>query len=164
MQGEGVFRCKKRDVFGTPEKLFAWIETKFGTDLRNAYDPCPFNPTENGLSIDWVSPTYCNPPFSKAVAWTRKAIEECKKGVEVFLLLPWYTFAPSTCSKVRLLLTTVMYTRETFGTAIFESPYPDEPPAKIGVSVFHLSPLFQQDIGKRSCPKHILFKDYDLMC
>jgi hypothetical protein len=55
--------------------------------FKDYYDPCPVNPTFDGLKIDWKSPSFVNPPYSNVLEWVKKAIEESKKGVNVVLLL-----------------------------------------------------------------------------
>lgn len=66
--------------------------------FKNHFDPCPTNPTFDGLKIDWKNPTYVNPPYSNPERWVKKAIKESKKGVNVVMLLRvdpstrWYRF------------------------------------------------------------------------
>lgn len=67
------------DDWQTPD----WLMSHF----KGHFDPCPSNPTFDGLKVDWKSPTYCNPPYSNPEPWIRKAIEEAKKGVDVVMLL-----------------------------------------------------------------------------
>jgi len=35
------------------------------------FDPCPDNPTFNGLAIKWPAKTYINPPFSQYLKWAQ---------------------------------------------------------------------------------------------
>src|SRR5690242_752016 len=87
------FNIKVRDVFITPEEAFAAMDKVFGVNLRNAYDPCPYPaPNFNGLLIDWMPVTFCNPPFSQAADWVIKAIQQAKRGVTTYMILPWYVF------------------------------------------------------------------------
>jgi len=91
---------KKADVFLTPEEVFVDIEKDFGLNLRKAYDPCPWPPSDvDGLTADWKSPCYCNPPFSQAVKWYKKAQLEATKGVTTIMLLPWYCWHGSSSCK-----------------------------------------------------------------
>lgn len=67
------------DNWATP----GWLMKVF----RDWYDPCPNNPTHNGLSTDWRERTYVNPPYSKPLPWVKKAIEESKKGKMIVMLM-----------------------------------------------------------------------------
>lgn len=79
----------------TPPELMASLHAEFRFD----YDPCPF-PLPNGfdgLTSEWGSSNYVNPPFGSIIhqgkkkgptAWVRKAIEEQKKGKDVVLVYP----------------------------------------------------------------------------
>jgi hypothetical protein len=67
------------DNWNTPN----WLKEHF----KNHFDPCPSNPSFDGLSIKWVSPAFVNPPFSKTLSWVKKAIEESNKGIGVVMLL-----------------------------------------------------------------------------
>jgi len=69
----------RKDSWETPD----WLMVHF----KNHFDPCPTNPTFDGLGIDWESPSYVNPPYSNAEKWVKKAIEESRKGVNVVMLL-----------------------------------------------------------------------------
>lgn len=63
------------------------------------FDPCPYPKPDDfdGLTAEWGSSNYVNPPFGVvmhdgktkgATAWARKAIEEYKKGKKVVLVYP----------------------------------------------------------------------------
>ena len=68
----------------TPKYILESLRKEFG-DL---YDPCPIHGTD-GLVTDWESPAYVNPPYgSELPKWTKKALEEYKKGCVIILLLP----------------------------------------------------------------------------
>ena len=67
------------DCWNTPN----WIKEHF----KNHFDPCPEKPIFDGLSIDWSSPAFVNPPYSKPILWIKKAIEQQKKGVDIVMLL-----------------------------------------------------------------------------
>lgn len=80
------------DLWRTP----LWLKEYF----KDYYDPCPSNPDFDGLSIDWKSPAFVNPPYSRGnvMLWVKKAIEQQQKGVYVVMLLRvdvstnWYRF------------------------------------------------------------------------
>jgi DNA N-6-adenine-methyltransferase (Dam) len=80
------------DDHATPD----WLKRYF----RDWFDPCPLNPTFNGLEIPWQDPTFANIPYSTPQLWIDKAIEEAKRGVRVVLLT---RVDPSTAWWVRLL-------------------------------------------------------------
>lgn len=79
----------------TPPALYASLDAEFNFD----FDPCPYPLPENfdGLSCEWGSSNYVNPPFGSIMhqgrkkgptAWVRKAIEENAKGKRVVLVYP----------------------------------------------------------------------------
>jgi site-specific DNA-methyltransferase (adenine-specific) len=68
----------------TPEDLFNQLNEEFKFD----FDPCPNNPSFDGLKIEWGKSNYVNPPYRNKEPWIKKAIEESKKGKRVVMLLP----------------------------------------------------------------------------
>jgi hypothetical protein len=79
----------------TPPDLYAALDAEFGFD----FDPCPFPLPEgfDGLTCEWGSSNYVNPPFGSIMhegkkkgptAWVRKAIMEWQKGKRVVLVYP----------------------------------------------------------------------------
>jgi len=66
-----------------------WLYNMF----RDFYDPCPSNPIEDGLEVDWTARNYVNPPYSDKIPWIKKAIKEQKKGNLTVMLLPQDTSA-----------------------------------------------------------------------
>jgi len=79
--------CSSRDQFAqTPDEVIAWVKTTLGTGTL--FDPCPANPSFNGLTVEWHDYNYCNPPYSKIEPWLKKAFEEAKAGKTTMLLLP----------------------------------------------------------------------------
>jgi len=80
----------------TPPQLLADLSAKHGPF---DFDPCPFPKPEgfDGLTCEWGSSSYCNPPFGSIMhegkkkgptAWARKAIAEAAKGKRVTLVYP----------------------------------------------------------------------------
>jgi len=51
------------------------------------FDPCPSDPVGDYLSIDWKSPAYVNPPYSRPKEWVKKAIEQQERGIDIVMLL-----------------------------------------------------------------------------
>lgn len=79
----------------TPPALMNTLQQEFEFD----FDPCPFPKPEefDGLTSEWGSSSYVNPPFGSIVhqgkkkgptAWARKAIGESKKGKRVVMVYP----------------------------------------------------------------------------
>lgn len=79
----------------TPPDLYAKLDDEFHFD----FDPCPYPLPEgfDGLTCEWGSSNYVNPPFGSIMhrgkkkgptAWVRKAITEFKKGKTVVLVYP----------------------------------------------------------------------------
>lgn len=84
----------------TPDDLMAQIQAEFEINC----DPCPYPKPEDydGLTAEWGSSNYVNPPFGAveytddngkvkkrgATAWARKCIEEFKKGKRVVFVYP----------------------------------------------------------------------------
>ena len=79
----------------TPPDLYAKLDAEFHFD----FDPCPYPLPEgfDGLSCEWGSSNYVNPPFGAVsyhgkkvgpTAWARKAIEEYRRGKTVVFVYP----------------------------------------------------------------------------
>jgi site-specific DNA-methyltransferase (adenine-specific) len=76
----------KSDKWATPQKLYDELNNEF----KFNFDPCPITWKEgdpDGLSIDWGSSTFCNPPYSKVALWIKKAYDEWKKGKKIVMLI-----------------------------------------------------------------------------
>ena len=79
----------------TPPDVYAKLDAEFHFN----FDPCPFPLPQgfDGLTCEWGTSSYVNPPFGSIVhqgkkkgmtAWVRKAIEEHKKGKRVTMVYP----------------------------------------------------------------------------
>lgn len=79
----------------TPPDLISELQNEFGF----TFDACPYPKPQNfdGLTCDWGTSTYVNPPFGSIIhlgkkkgptAWARKAIEQHKQGKTVVLVYP----------------------------------------------------------------------------
>ena len=79
----------------TPEDLMADLQAEFAFD----FDPCPYpKPSDfDGLTCEWGSSNYVNPPFGSIIhqgkkkgptAWARKAILENSKGKKIVMVYP----------------------------------------------------------------------------
>ena len=79
----------KTDSVATPTCIWDWLHDEFGLDI---HDPCPlceYDPAvhTNGLTSDWGSVNYVNPPCSKGYQWVKKAREEWLKGKTCIVLM-----------------------------------------------------------------------------
>ena len=76
----------KSDKWTTPHKLYDELHKEFNFN----FDPCPITwkvGDADGLSIEWGSSTFCNPPYSKVALWIKKAYDESKKGKIIVMLI-----------------------------------------------------------------------------
>lgn len=73
-----------KDSTATPKWLYDTLNNEFHFD----FDPCPLNPTFDGLSIPWGKCNYVNPPYSDKVSWIIKSLREYVNGNIVVMLLP----------------------------------------------------------------------------
>lgn len=75
-----------------------WIQALFPLSIAPSdaianthwFDPCPLNddPVNDGLAIQWYTPTFVNPPYSNPLPWVKKAIyEHMVNGHTVVMLL-----------------------------------------------------------------------------
>lgn len=90
---------KNSDEWETPQDTFNALNREFSFTVdvcateENAKVPYFFSKEENGLSCSWKGETvWCNPPYSKAKDWVKKA-SESEAQVVVMLL------AARTCTK-----------------------------------------------------------------
>ena len=77
--GECVQHLKninKKDDWQTPKKLYDKLDKTYNFTL----DPCPVNPTFNGLHIKWNGSVFCNPPYSEVERWIAKGTNEILEG------------------------------------------------------------------------------------
>ena len=82
----GYMPKSKSDKWATPQKLYDELHKEFNFN----FDPCPITwkvGDADGLSIEWGSSTFCNPPYSKVALWIKKAYNESKKGKKVVMLI-----------------------------------------------------------------------------
>lgn len=83
-----------RQDWETPQALFDELNDEFHFSLDAAanadnFKVLPFYDEGcDGLMADWLSPTWCNPPYGRDVGkWVRKAYMESLRGVTSVLLL-----------------------------------------------------------------------------
>ena len=69
----------------TPIALYRKLNKEFDFDT----DPCPPNPSCDGLKIPWGFRNFVNPPYGREIGkWCKKAYEEWQKGNLVVMLVP----------------------------------------------------------------------------
>jgi site-specific DNA-methyltransferase (adenine-specific) len=69
----------------TPKNVIKLLTNEFGP----LFDPCPVDPSFDGLKIDWKLRNYMNPPYGRKIGdWIKKGYEESLKGNLVIMLLP----------------------------------------------------------------------------
>jgi len=69
----------------TPTAVYNKLNQEFNFD----FDPCPCNPTFNGLDVDWGESNFVNPPYGREIGkWLKKGFKEWKKGKTVVFLIP----------------------------------------------------------------------------
>src|ERR1035437_9966958 len=86
----------KKHFWLTPPDLYTRLDAEFHFD----FDPCPYPLPDgfDGLTCEWGSSNYVNPPFGSIIhdgrktgptAWVRKAIKEREKGRLVVFVFPF---------------------------------------------------------------------------
>jgi site-specific DNA-methyltransferase (adenine-specific) len=76
----------KSDKWMTPPELYNTLHEEFNFN----YDPCPivWSPGDvDGLTSEWGTSTFCNPPYSTVSKWIEKAHTEWTKGKKVVMLI-----------------------------------------------------------------------------
>jgi len=69
----------------TPKAVYQVLDAEFRFD----FDPCPSNPTFDGLSVEWGECNFVNPPYGRELPkWIKKGYEEWQKGKTVVFLIP----------------------------------------------------------------------------
>lgn len=108
------------DHWATPQAVYSALNREFGF----VDDPCPLGGTD-GLSRDWQSPCFVNPPYSEISVWVQRAFFESQKGKCVVMLIPsrtdtrwWHEFVMR-ADEIRFLRG-----RLKFGSAKHNAPFP----------------------------------------
>lgn len=106
-----------RDSWGTPLKLFRWVQSQYPVDVdicasnTNHLLPVYFTEENSCLDKDWSEYTesycvYCNPPYSNPMPFVEKAVEQAKLGVVTVMLVnldpstKWFKLALTACCRV----------------------------------------------------------------
>lgn len=72
----------KNQFWKTPKNIYEYYMK------NNYFDPCPVDPTFDGLKIKWKKMNFVNPPYNEVHKWIDKSIAESKKGNHVIMLIP----------------------------------------------------------------------------
>lgn len=84
MRKKPLFSSVRMD-WRTPKAVYQVLDAEFGFD----FDPCPPNPSFDGLEAEWGDVNFVNPPYGNELPkWIRKGFEEWKKGKTVVFLIP----------------------------------------------------------------------------
>lgn len=69
-------------IWQTPKNIYDYYCKK------DYFDPCPINPTFDGLKIEWYAKNFVNPPYKDIKKWIYKSLHEALKNKEIVLLIP----------------------------------------------------------------------------
>jgi len=122
MTNNNVHFMSLRSDWKTPIKLYEELDKEFNFD----FDPCPLNPTFDGLSIPWGKRNFVNPPYGRQItAWIKRGFEESQAGKLVVFLIPsrtdtkwWHDFIMK-ANEIRFIKG-----RLKFGGAKNSAPFP----------------------------------------
>lgn len=66
------------DFWQTPPNIYYYVNQFYESLEMNYFDPCPKDPKDDGLLIQWNNNVYINPPYSKGQLkdWIKKGLEE----------------------------------------------------------------------------------------
>ena len=83
MLGCKVEKEKRNQCAKTPESFYRQLHGEFDFN----FDPCPADPTVDGLAVPWGSRVFCNPPYKDVKVWLKKATSEHSLGGKLIVLL-----------------------------------------------------------------------------
>ena len=118
----GVHFSSQRLDWQTPTVVYQILDAEFDFD----FDPCPHNPTFDGLLEEWGSSNFVNPPYGREIPkWVKKGFSEWKKGKTVVFLVPsrtdtkwWHDYCMK-ADEIRFIKG-----RLRFGKAVNSAPFP----------------------------------------
>lgn len=109
------------DEWSTPKDVYDALDSEF----KFTDDPCPMGGVWDGLYRPWISPAFCNPPYSRISHWAKKAYEEWQRGITSVLLIPsrtdtrWWHDYVMKATEIRFIKG-----RLRFGDAKNAAPFP----------------------------------------
>lgn len=69
----------------TPKAAYQILDAEFAFD----FDPCPHNPTFDGLLVEWGKSNFVNPPYGRQlIKWMAKGFRQWSQGRTVVFLVP----------------------------------------------------------------------------
>jgi len=80
---KGLFSHINND-WKTPKRFYEELNKEF----HFGFDPCPNNPSFDGLNISWGIVNFVNPPYNDIEKWCKKAYGEWQKGETIVMLIP----------------------------------------------------------------------------
>lgn len=87
MNAHKLSMLKGVDQFArTPDVVRSVLLQMFAHKEKVFFDPCPANPTFDGLSIRWKALNFVNPPFDSISAWLEHAVAQQERCDSVFLV------------------------------------------------------------------------------
>lgn len=105
----------------TPRKVYDGLHAEF----KFQFDPCPSHALIDGLTSEWGSPAFVNPPFKEIDKWVRKSFAEWIDGKTVVMLIPartdtrWWHDCVMKATEIRFLRGRLKYEG-----AKFNAPFP----------------------------------------
>lgn len=103
---------KENDIVETPKDLLEIINKEFNFN----FDPCPLNPTFDGLEVEWKERNFVNPPYSKIPQFLDKGFKEFQNNkLSVFLITArtatkyWFDYIYPFATEIRFLRNTVAF-------------------------------------------------------
>lgn len=108
----------------TPKDVYDELDKEFNFD----FDPCPNNPSFDGLNINWGVANFVNPPYKSDLqdAFIKKAYEESLLGKVCVILIPsrtdtkrWHNYILPFASEIRFIKG-----RLKFGGSKNSAPFP----------------------------------------
>jgi len=74
-----------RTDYKTPRIFYQKLDDEFHFD----FDPCPINPSFDGLEVEWGKSNFVNPPYGRQMGkWIKKGYQEYLKSKTVVFLIP----------------------------------------------------------------------------
>lgn len=116
--GSGT-QLNKRDLWRTPVEIFNALDLEFGfyldaaADWNNTLCSQFINEKRNALESEWVSygAIWVNPPYSDITPWVKKAAEQCRRQLQVVVMLVpadisvgWFSLALCSVDEVRFII------------------------------------------------------------